>query len=122
MTKFRVVRGQRNIVNLAVTMPIPGAIDWSTSWLQFEMIIPRTTPPEVVVRKSTRTTPNNIVLFHDHLVRITLEPADTRQIPPDVTGLDWKLELHLGDFNAYILAEGSSGFEAGFSPPVSASG
>ncbi len=122
MTNLRIVRGQRNIINLPVTMPIPGAIDWHTSWLQFEMIVPGTSPPEVVVSKSTRTTPNDIALFHNHLVRITLEPADTRRVPPDVTGLDWKLELHLGDFNAYVLAEGLAGFQTGYPRPVHESG
>ncbi len=122
MTNLRIVRGQRNIINLPVTMPIPGAIDWHTSWLLFEMTIPETSPPEVVVSKSTRTTPNDIVLFHNHLVRITLEPADTRRFSPVVTGLDWKLELHLGDFNAYVLAEGLAGFQTGYSRPVHESG
>lgn len=122
MTNLRIVREQRNIINLPVTMPISGAIDWHTSWLQFEMIIPGTSPPEVVVSKSTRSTPNDIVFFHDQLVRITLEPGDTRRVPPDVTGLVWKLELHLGDFNAYVLAEGMAGFDAAYPRPVHESG
>lgn len=122
MTILRIVRGQRNIISVGVTMPVPGAISWSTSWLQFEMVIPGTSPPEVVVSKSTRTTPNDMVLFHDHLVRVTLEPADTYHIPADTTELSWKLELHLGDFNVYLLAEGLALFDARFPRPVPETG
>lgn len=113
MSDLSIVRGQRNIINLLVTMPIPGAIDWSTSWLQFDMIVPGTSPPNAVICKTTRSNPNEIELLHDDLVRITLEPGDFAQVPADVPGLDWRLKLYLGGFNAYELDEGFARFESG---------
>ena len=74
-------------------------------------------PPDVVVPKSTRTTPNDIVLLHDDLVRITLEPADTADIPLNVSELDWNLQLHLGDFNVYVLDAGPAWLDPGSGRP-----